>query len=182
MEEWRKVDGFENYSVSNMGRIRCDGFTDPAGKRHSSRVKVLNPGADGRIRATLTRDGKAHTKLVHPLVLTAFVGPRPKGMVACHWDDVPSNNAVENLRWGTRRDNAHDYMRNGRHRGMAKTECPRGHGLVDGNLVLASLRRGQRTCKACHAESVYCKRAGVAFSAERADNRYRMNLEREEEK
>lgn len=182
MERWRKVEEFPNYSVSDLGRIRCDGFVDAVGKRHSPRVKVLVPGRDGRIRATLTKGGKSYTRLVHPLVLIAFVGPRPKGKVACHWDDVPSNNVLTNLRWGTRRENAHDYIRNGRHKGLAKTCCPRQHSLEEPNLVAASLRRGERTCKACHAESVYSKRAGVAFSVPRADDRYYKIINNKEEK
>lgn len=42
-----------------------------------------------------------------------------------HWDDNPANNAVTNLRYGTRLDNAADAVRNGRtasgvRNGMAK--------------------------------------------------------------
>jgi hypothetical protein len=53
-------------------------------------------------------------RYVHHLVLEAFVGPRPKGMECCHWDDDATNNRLSNLRWGTRLDNMQDRIRNGR--------------------------------------------------------------------
>jgi hypothetical protein len=49
---------------------------------------------------------------VHKLVLEAFTGqPRPEGMVCCHVNGNPSDNRLENLRWGTLRDNAADKRR-----------------------------------------------------------------------
>ncbi len=51
---------------------------------------------------------------VHVLVLEAFVGPRPSGFDACHWNDVKTDNRIENLRWASHRDNANDAVRNGR--------------------------------------------------------------------
>jgi len=48
---------------------------------------------------------------VHILVLEAFVGPRPDGLVGCHKDDNTTNNAVENLYWGSESQNTHDRCR-----------------------------------------------------------------------
>ncbi len=43
---------------------------------------------------------------VHRLVLLAFVGPRPDGMECLHGPDpTKSNNAITNIRWGTRQEN-----------------------------------------------------------------------------
>jgi hypothetical protein len=39
---------------------------------------------------------------VHHLVLEAFVGPCPEGMECLHGDDIPDNNILSNLQWGTR--------------------------------------------------------------------------------
>jgi len=36
------------------------------------------------------------------------------GHECCHADDIPSNNRLGNLRWGTRSDNLLDAVRNGR--------------------------------------------------------------------
>jgi hypothetical protein len=50
---------------------------------------------------------------VHRLVLVAFVGPRPPGLVCCHNDGNPLNNRVENLRWDTYEANEADKLRHG---------------------------------------------------------------------
>jgi hypothetical protein len=46
--------------------------------------------------------------------LTAFVGLRPAGLKGLHGNDIRTDNRLENLRWGTNRDNADDAIRNGR--------------------------------------------------------------------
>jgi hypothetical protein len=55
----------------------------------------------------------AQCKSVHRLILTTFVGPRPKGMVCRHLDGNPGNNALSNLRWGTPKENAADSIAHG---------------------------------------------------------------------
>lgn len=51
---------------------------------------------------------------VHRLVLEAFVGPCPPGMVCRHFPDRdPTNNHANNLRWGTSQENIEDTHRDG---------------------------------------------------------------------
>lgn len=61
----------------------------------------------------LYKDGKPKTRVVHHLVLETFVGFRPPGKDACHKDDNPANNHLDNLYWGTRQENMRDVVRNG---------------------------------------------------------------------
>jgi hypothetical protein len=68
----------------------------------------------GHLHVNLVRDGVKKGRAVHRLVLETFVGPCPPGHQCCHWDGVPSNNHLENLRWGTPKDNADDTLRHGR--------------------------------------------------------------------
>lgn len=49
--------------------------------------------------------GKGNSKLVHALVLLAFVGPRPDGFDILHMNHVPTDNRLSNLRYGTRSEN-----------------------------------------------------------------------------
>lgn len=118
-ELWKPVVGAEKrYSVSNMGRVRGEhGIW--AGERKEryqtfSRLLSTRLRKDGRVGITLLFDGIAKTRnvMVHRLVLEAFVGSCPEGMQCCHWDDVPTNNRLSNLRWDTPAENEKDKARN----------------------------------------------------------------------
>ena len=95
IEEWRWVDGYENYEVSNLGRVR---------KR-----QILKPScSNGYSYIGLSKDGISKRVLVHSLIAEAFHGPRPDGMDCCHIDGNRDNNAADNLRWDTRSNNIKD--------------------------------------------------------------------------
>lgn len=106
-ERWAAVLGFEGlYRVSADGRVEritSDGF------------RPLKPFMMkiGYLGVNLHREGKRKLRLVHRVVLEAFVGPRPSGMEACHFDCDRLNNRVENLRWDTKKANRRDSMREG---------------------------------------------------------------------
>jgi len=109
-EVWRSVVGFAGYFVSCLGRV-CGVDRIISGKiRHG---QLLQPGTNlsGHKYAVL---GRGNHKLVHMLVLESFVGPCPVGHEGLHFDDVPAHNWLSNLRWGTRSDNLHDAVRNGK--------------------------------------------------------------------
>lgn len=75
------------------------------------RLLAVNEKADGHRRVPLA--GKLMH--VHRLVLTAFRGPCPEGMQACHCDGDPRNNALGNLRWDTPTANHADKRKHGTH-------------------------------------------------------------------
>ncbi len=116
-EQWLPVIGFEGlYEVSDHGSVRS---IDRAqiyvrlGQEIARNLKgrTLRPGKlkSGHLLVVLQK----RTRLVHHLVLEAFVGPRPIGQESCHGDGNPSNNFWKNLRWGTRADNVQDSIRHG---------------------------------------------------------------------
>ena len=57
--------------------------------------------------------GRGNGRRVHRLVLEAFVGPCPEGLEACHSNGDPTDNRLENLRWGTHEDNHQDRVKHG---------------------------------------------------------------------
>lgn len=69
---------------------------------------------DGHIVIGPLVDGKRTQLRLHVLVLETFVSPKPPGMMGCHRNDIPTDNRVSNLYWGTMKDNATDSVRNGR--------------------------------------------------------------------
>ena len=59
-------------------------------------------------------DGSIFNTSIPRMVLTAFLGPCPDGMEACHYPDQHRfNNAIDNLMWGTRKTNQNHRRENG---------------------------------------------------------------------
>ena len=175
--EWRPVVGYEGkYEVSEQGQVRSLDRYARAGQHPSrlypGRVLRLVPAVGGRVTVSLHLAGVQRTRLVHHLVLDAFVGLRPEGTEACHWDGDPTNNSLSNLRWDTHVENERDKVRHGTHNNTVKTHCPRGHALAEPNLVPGDWARGYRKCRACNIAAASAFKRGVPFTQEDADTRY----------
>ena len=100
-ELWLPVRGLEGfYEVSNKGQVYS-----LISKQLMSQVWL-----DGRYLACKL---KGKLRKVHQLVAEAFISPRPDGMLCLHRDDDRSNNTLENLYWGTAKQNHADIKRNG---------------------------------------------------------------------
>lgn len=76
-------------------------------------LKTNTKSNSGHFRTGLCRNGKCYTRLVHQLVLETFVGLCPDGMEARHLDGNPQNNRLNNLRWGTHKQNMLDAVKHG---------------------------------------------------------------------
>ncbi len=101
---WSKIDGFENYSVSDNGEVRND-------KRDKLKAQRLN--RYGYPITSIYKDGKAYTHRVHRLVADAFVdNPENKPQVN-HKDGDKTNNNAENLEWVTGSENMKHAVRTG---------------------------------------------------------------------
>lgn len=120
IESWRTVPGFPLYEVSHLGRVRSLRRTHIG--KHWKSGKAMRIAAGGRVlKGTTARAdgyrqvllGRGAPRLVHRLVLIAFVGPCPQGMEGCHYDGDPKTNELSNLRWDTRAANIDDAKRHG---------------------------------------------------------------------
>jgi hypothetical protein len=104
-EQWRPIPGYEPYQASDLGRVR--------GIKGG---RVLSPVTTqyGYHQVSLCVGGKKLSRLVHRLVAFAFIGPQPSPEYdVLHWDGDKMNNRLDNLRWGTPKDNNDDQMRHG---------------------------------------------------------------------
>jgi transposase-like protein len=97
--------------VDSLPRYRRGGY----GSAQLHRGRQLRPKTDrdGYLGVTLYKDGFRANRHVHQLVLEAFRGPCPPGMVCRHLDGSRSNNNFGNLRWGTPAENSADRAAHG---------------------------------------------------------------------
>lgn len=72
-------------------------------------MKRLGKTPDGYLRVKVG----SKLRLVHNLVLEAFLCDRPHGMQACHNNGIPDDNRLENLRWDSPKNNVGDRKRHG---------------------------------------------------------------------
>lgn len=115
VEEWREIDGYPNYQVSNMGRVKtrcCPGYHGLTIDWHPLNHWIAN---NGYPTVSVTRNRVRRTVCVHTLVLEAFVGPRPPKLVACHENGISVDVRLANLRWDTYKANEADKVRHGTH-------------------------------------------------------------------
>lgn len=146
------VVGFEGfYEVSDLGRVRSIDRVVERGNGLlvvKGRVLAAWPTPPMGYRAvTLSKGGKTKKVRVHNLVLEAFVGPRPCGLMGCHDDGDLNNNLLSNLRWDTQASNVSDAVRHGTHFQKRKTHCKRGHLFDVANTYVK--RGGGRQCREC---------------------------------
>lgn len=166
-ERWLPVPGYEGcYSVSNLGRVRSESRTvmDKNGNHRRVPEAILKPqkNTGGYLRVSLWKNSKQENPAIHRLVLEAFVGDAPPGTQACHWNDDPEDNRLENLRWGTPAENKLDSVRNGRHHHARKTHCKRGHEFTPENTLPQLGNRG-RLCRTCANAWHRAKRRGMTL-------------------
>ncbi|MBT2485796.1 MULTISPECIES: NUMOD4 motif-containing HNH endonuclease [unclassified Microbacterium] len=117
-ERWKAIPGYEGrYEASDMGRIRSlDRIaTLVDGRTRKQRGRILRPTKRRYWCVCLSEVRPRKFATVHSLVLAAFVGPRPEGMVGRHLDDNRDDNGLANLAYGTQSDNMLDSVRNGTH-------------------------------------------------------------------
>lgn len=95
MEIWKKIDGYENYSVSSEGRVRND---------KTGRILKIRSDKDGYELVDLRKNGRKTFK-VHRLVAQAFLpNPEDKECVD-HINCVRDDNRMKNLRWCSHHEN-----------------------------------------------------------------------------
>ena len=131
--------------MSSLGRVKRVGAGQ--GARPGIRKQSTHP--NGYKQVSLSKGNRQRTHKVHRLVLEAFVGPCPEGMESCHANDIPGDNRLENLRWGTRRENLLERDTNGKPRAKPRPRvaCRQGHAYP------AEPRRdynGHRVCEPCY--------------------------------
>ena len=104
---WKKIDGFENYSICRSGIVRND---------KTGKIKKLAVNSKGYNRVILSKDGKTKRFFLHRLLAIAFI-PNPQNKPCVdHINGNRQNNALENLRWCTRSENNRNAKNHGQYK------------------------------------------------------------------
>jgi hypothetical protein len=160
--EYRDIPGFPGYRVGSDGSVwSCrnkHGDLQDEWHRLTPRPRVTgHPPRKGRYLQVLiapSPGARPRNLSVHRLVLLAFIGPCPPGHETCHGDDDPENNALSNLRWGTKKNNRDDAVRRG--------TWPRGQDKPNARLTEADVvfihrlhEEGWRVCELARRFSIH---------------------------
>lgn len=110
------IPGYPGYYISKRGVLYSRWDINGKGvlkKRYHKKVPHLNK--NGRYVIGLSQPGLGTTKwLIHRLVALVYIPNPEKLPYVCHKDNVPTNNSVSNLYWGTQKDNMSQASMEGR--------------------------------------------------------------------
>tara|TARA_R110002096_G_scaffold365418_1_gene558809 strand:+ start:114 stop:629 length:516 start_codon:yes stop_codon:yes gene_type:complete len=126
-ELWAPVAAHPLYEVSTHGRMRswnAGAGRGPLGdgRREKPLLMKLYSNGNGRPLVSFWQASTQSQRslFLHTLVLRTFKGEKPhEGMVCRHLDGDMHNNHLDNLKWGTSRENSADIRR---HRGVSDDE------------------------------------------------------------
>jgi hypothetical protein len=110
MEQWKTIPEFEEYEISDLGRVRRK-YATP----HHPGKTALKPrfGTGGYLHIQFYKDSKAHTRSVHILVAEAFL-PNPKGLPEVNHLGPKSDCRASMLEWTDKRGNTVHAVKTGR--------------------------------------------------------------------
>lgn len=117
-----RCSSYLGYSVSEDGSVFTHRKRYGKGQGNGGGVKIdwgyirkLNSyrGHGGYWYVSVSTEQGQRSIPVHTMLMDAFVGPCPDGYEVRHLDGNPENNNLENLKYGTRQENAADRVRHG---------------------------------------------------------------------
>jgi hypothetical protein len=95
-EIWRQVDGYENYYVSNHGRVK---------NINTEKMMKCSVNVNGYCNVRLSKNNISTLYRVHRLVAENFIPNPDNKLCVDHIDNNKQNNNVNNLRWATQQEN-----------------------------------------------------------------------------
>ena len=97
VETFVEIEGFENYEVSNLGKVR---------NIKSGRMLKPHLNHNGYLKHHLYRHDKQKELFLHRIIAIAFIDNPGKKPQVNHIDENKLNNDLSNLEWCTERENA----------------------------------------------------------------------------
>ena len=105
-EVWKDVVGYEGiYKVSDKGNVHRVEWIGARGRECGGRTLKPKNSGGGYLQVGLYKNGIVKNKLIHRLVLEAFVENPNNLPEVNHKDENKTNNDLSNLEWCTRKHN-----------------------------------------------------------------------------
>lgn len=118
-EIWKDIPGYEGlYQASNLGNIKSlDRYKQNYSKKQKIYGKILKQqkDLDGYYKIALCKNGKYYQTNVHRIIAMTFI-PNPNNLPQVNHIIAISDggtNCVDNLYWGTQKQNMQDKKRDG---------------------------------------------------------------------
>lgn len=109
-EEWKTIEGYENYQISSLGRVKSLNY----GRTGKEKIIGIHKDKKGYIIYRLYRNGEIQQYKAHRLVASAFI-PNPNNLPQVnHKDENKQNNCASNLEWCDAKHNNNYGTRNER--------------------------------------------------------------------
>ena len=105
MEEWKIIEDYPDYMISNMGRVKSLNYN------RTGKEKILKPSKNnGYYYLNLCKNGKPQKYKVHQLVGKYFIPNPDNKPFIDHINTDRTDNRVENLRWVTAKENCNNKL------------------------------------------------------------------------
>lgn len=133
-EKWWYISGIPYYMVSDMGRVWSE--------KRQQFLKVKPMDNHGHLGVCLSVDGRSYYEYIHRLMAKAFI-PNPNDRpVVRHLDGDPGYNTIDNLAWGTQRDNWYDSVLHGTAKPPTDKDREKGFQKVRRPIIAVNLSTG----------------------------------------
>lgn len=135
-EKWWFINGAPGYMISDHGRVW-------SGKTQSF-IKPKPMDAHGHMGVCLCINGKHCYEYIHRLMANAFICNPNNLPVVRHLNDNPRDNNLDNLAWGTQKDNYIDSVRNGTARPLTAEIREIGLNKLRKPIIATNLKTGEQ--------------------------------------
>lgn len=115
-EQWKKIDGFSDYEVSDLGRVkrttRAHGGYRGSSATHAGKVLKPRNNGQGYLYVSLYEEGKRINKSIHILVATAFLA-NPLHLPEVNHLGPKGDNRAHRLEWRSTLGHKQDQAKRG---------------------------------------------------------------------
>ncbi len=110
----REIPGHPGYFLTPDARIFCNRTWRKLSVGRDDMREISGwVAANGYKMLTIREGGGAKKYYLHALMLHTFIGPPAKGQVCRHGPNGKTDNSIQNLEWGSQKENIHDMQRDG---------------------------------------------------------------------